>query len=31
MNAVILAVLIMLGLSLFRIHVVVALVVGAIA
>lgn len=31
MNAVIIAVLIMLGLSLFRIHVVVALVIGAIA
>ncbi|MGA9290167.1 MAG: sodium:proton antiporter, partial [Anaerobacillus sp.] len=31
MNAVILAVLIMLGLSLFRIHVVIALVIGAIA
>ncbi|WP_270179851.1 Na+/H+ antiporter family protein [Alkalihalobacillus sp. CinArs1] len=30
MNAVIIAVLIMLGLSLFRIHVVVALVIGAI-
>ncbi|WP_347549000.1 Na+/H+ antiporter family protein [Pseudalkalibacillus hwajinpoensis] len=30
MNAVIIAVLIMLGLSLFRIHVVIALVIGAI-